>query len=294
MAFRKILCPTDFSPGSHHAMLQAARLAREADAELVLAHAWHLPPVAYAELAFPADAVQSMLDDAERRLAESAAEVRRLDIPRVTTQLLTGVPWDQIVELLRRDPAFGIAVLGTRGRSGLDRVLLGSVAEKVVRHAPCPVLTVPDRGQVSGFKDILCPVDFSESSRNAVALAAEIAASRGSRITLLHVIELPIAYSGEPPIEGLLADLDKRAAALLEEWARSLGAKLSQPVVTRSRIGYPGAQILSVLDKDATFDLVVMGSHGRTGLRRMLLGSVAEKVVRHACCPVLVAHARTL
>lgn len=293
MAFRKILCPIDFSVGSHQAMLQAASLAKQSDAELVLAHACHLPPVVQAELAFPADTMQDMIEDAERGLAAAAADVTGLDVRRVTTRLVTGVPWEQIVELVRSDLAIDLAVLGTQGKSGLDRVLLGSVAERVVRHAPCPVLTVPARGQLSAFEHILCPVDFSQSARRAVALATEIAAARGSRITLLHVLELPVAYSGELAIEGLAADLDRRAAELLEDWARSLGTKVSQPVVTRTRIGYPGAQILSALDADRTFDLVVTGSHGRTGLRRALLGSVAEKLVRHARCPVLVAHART-
>lgn len=294
MTFRKILCPIDFSLGSQQAMLLAVRLANESDAELVLAHAWYLPPLPYADVpVFPPDTLQAMIDDEERGLATAAAEASRLGAKRVTTKLLTGLPWDQIVTLLRGDTAFGLVVMGTHGRTGLDRVLMGSVTEKVIRHAPCPVLAVPTRGQVSAFRHVLCPVDFSESSRQAVALAAELATSGGAGITLLHVLELPVAYSGEIRDEGFVDILDKRAARLLEEWARDLKIKVSVPLATRSRIGSAGAQILAALDEDKTFDLVVMGSHGRSGLPRALLGSVAEKVVRHAGRPVLIARARS-
>ncbi|HEX8106671.1 MAG TPA: universal stress protein [Kofleriaceae bacterium] len=293
MTFQKILCPVDFSLGSQQAMLLAIRLANEAAAELVLAHVWYVPPLVYAEEPpFPADTLQAMIDDERRGLAAAAAEASRLGARSVTTKFLMGVPWAELVEMLQGDAAFGLVVMGTHGRTGLDRVLLGSVAEKVVRHAPCPVLTVPARGQVSEFRRVLCPVDFSESSRRAVALAAELVAGGGSGITLLHSIEVPVSYSGEPRVEGFAEALDKRGTDLLEDWARDLRTRVSVPVTTRSRIGSPGAQILAILDDDRIFDLVVMGSHGRTGLRRALLGSVAEKVVRHAGCPVVVARTR--
>jgi nucleotide-binding universal stress UspA family protein len=294
MTFQKILCPVDFSPGSQHAMHLAVRMAIESDAELVLAYVWHLPALAYTEdLAFPADTIQQMIEDDERGLAAALAEASRLGARRVTTKFLTGVPWNEIVETLRGDAGFGLVVMGTHGRTGFSRILLGSVTEKVIRHSPCSVLSVPALSQISTFGHVLCPVDFSESSRHAVALAAELAAPGGSGITLLHVVEVPVTYSGEPPIKRFIDDLDRGAARLLEEWARDLKAKVSVPVTTRSRIGSPGAQTLAVLDDDQTFDLVVVGSHGRTGLRRVLLGSVAEKIVRHAPRPVLVARART-
>jgi nucleotide-binding universal stress UspA family protein len=156
MAFRKILCPVDFSLGSQQAMLLAVRLANESEAELVVAHVWYLPPLPYTvEPVFPPDTHQAMIDDADRGLAAAAAEASRLGAKRVTTRCLTGVPWDQIVALLRSDAAFRLVVMGTHGRTGLDRVLMGSVTEQVIRHAPCPVLAVPARGQVSAFRHVL-------------------------------------------------------------------------------------------------------------------------------------------
>jgi len=107
------------------------------------------------------------------------------------------------------------------------------------------------------------------------------------------VVEAPVAQSGESFEASFLRDLDKAATFALDEMAVALRARVAVPVTTRVRLGYAGSQILGVLDSDPTFDLVVMGSHGRTGLRRALLGSVAEKTVRHAPCPVMITRDRT-
>ena len=101
-----------------------------------------------------------------------------------------------------------------------------------------------------------------------------------------------MTYSGEPAIADLIDTLDKRAAKLLEDWAAQLRTTASVPVATRWRIGSAGGQTLAILEDQPPFDLVVVGSHGRTGLRRALLGSVAEKIVRHAPCAVLIARER--
>ncbi|HEX2685559.1 MAG TPA: universal stress protein [Kofleriaceae bacterium] len=293
MTFTKILCPIDFSSDSQQAMRVAIRLANEANAELVLTHAWYLPAISYAgEYTFSPEVIQQMTDDAERGLDEATREATTLGAGRVTSKLLAGVPWQQIVETLEQDRAFDLVVMGTRGRTGLSRILLGSVAQDVIRHAPCSVLAVHPGNEPTPLYRVLCPVDFSAGSQYAVDLAAGLTQPGGAGITLAHVIELPVAYAGEPFVPEFARDLDKASAKLLDEWAARLRSKVLVPVVTRTRIGSPGAQTLAILDDDPTFDLVVMGSHGRTGIPRMLLGSVAEKVVRHAKCPVLVARKR--
>jgi nucleotide-binding universal stress UspA family protein len=293
MTFKKILCPLDFSPGSQHAMRVAVRLAADFGAELVLAHVWHVPPFAFGGGdPFPAEAIQRMIEDEERGLAAATDDAVKLGAQRVTSRFLTGVPWDQIVETLGRDDAFDLVVMGTHGRTGLARVLLGSVTEKVIRHAPCSVLAARPGSDGASFAHVLCPIDFSDSSRHAVMRAAELAAPSGAGIALLHVIEIPITYTSEPSASDFLEGIEQRSTHLLEQWADDLRAKVSVPVTAEIRIGRPGVQTLAVLEQDPTFDLVAMGSHGRTGLRHVVLGSVAEKVVRHAACPVLVARAR--
>ncbi len=292
MALRKILCPIDFSPGSERAMHAAVHIANQQGAELVLAHAWYVPPIAYAgEMAFPGDVVQQMCDDARRELDVATRAAIALGARQVSSKLLSGLPWSTLVGVLE-DAAFDLVVIGTHGRSGLSHILLGSVAEKLVRHAPCSVLAVRPDGEPRAFTSVLCPVDFSDSSKHATELAAMLVRPGGSGITLLHVIELPVAYSGAPPMADFVRDLDKDASSALEQWASQLRTQVTVPVTTSSRIGHPGAQTLAAIERDPQIDLVVMGSHGRTGLSRLVLGSVAEKTVRHARCPVLVARKR--
>lgn len=289
MSFQKILCPTDFSDGARRAMAAAARLAREAGAELVVAHAWHVPTPAFpADFAFLPQLIQQLSDDAQRGLEDAAREAVALGAPRVSQVLLNGVAWAAIVDALA-DPAFDLVVIGTRGRTGLARILLGSVAEKVVRHAPCPVLAVHPDNEPRPFTHALCPVDFSESARQALDLAAGLVQPGGAGITLLHVIEAPVSYGGAVTDPELVRELDRHSAEHLEAWAARLRGQVAVPVTTRSRVGWAGAEVLAALDADRTIDLVAAGSHGRTGLLRALLGSVAEKIVRHASCPVLVA-----
>jgi nucleotide-binding universal stress UspA family protein len=291
MSFTKIMCPVDFSAGSDQAMRTAVRIANEHDAELVLAHSWYIPPVAFtAEYVYATDIVQAVSDDAVRALDNAVGEARKLGARRVTSKMLNGLPWHEIIDAARREPGLDLIVIGTHGRTGLSRVLLGSVAELVVRHAPCPVLTIRPANEPAPYTHVLCPVDLSKPAREAVNLAAELVKRGAAGITLLHVLELPVSYTGELPIPDFHRDLDARSAALLDKWTADLKAKVSVPVTQMTRIGRPGAQILAELEHDRTFDLVVMGSHGHTGIARMLLGSVAEKVVRHARCPVLVAH----
>lgn len=293
MAFKKILCPTDFSPGAQHAMRVAVRLANEHGAELLLVHAWYLPPTAFAgEYMYSGALVQQVSDEAQRGLADAVAEAAKLGARHVTSKLLSGTAWQQIVEAAQSDAVCDLIVIGTRGRTGLARVLLGSVAELVVRHAPCSVLAVHPGDQDDAFRHVLCPTDFSVSSRAAMDLGAALVQPGGAGVTLLHVLELPVRYAGELHIPEIYRDLDARASAVLDTWTADLAAETTVPVSQRMRIGYPGAQVLAAIDDDRTIDLVAMGSHGRTGIARMLLGSVAEKVVRHARCPVLVARGR--
>jgi nucleotide-binding universal stress UspA family protein len=283
----KILCPVDFSPGSQQALRVAARLARDRRAELVLAHVWHVPPLAYSgEYPLPAEAFMRMNAHAKASLSEAHEQASSLGAQEVSTLFLTGLPWAQIVEA-SGDPVFDLIVVGTHGRTGLSRFLLGSVAEKVVRHAPCSVLVA--RGEPAAFQHVLCAVDFSQASRAATQRAGELA---GESIDLLHSVEPPPWYAVEPQFEGFLEDLDRRGAHVLREWAAELATKTRVPVASIVRVGQAAAQVVGVLDRDLRYDLLVVGSHGRTGIKRVLLGSVAEQLVRHARCSVLVARQR--
>ena len=291
MVFSKILCPTDFSAGSQQALRVAVRMANEANAEIVVFHAFYIPPPAFdGEYVFPVDVIQQMVDDSQRGLDAAVRDATAAGAKHARGTLVSGAPWAEIVAVLERE-TFDLCVIGTHGRTGIARVLLGSVAEKVVRHSPCSVLVVRPGSETRPFAHVLVPTDFSESAEDALGLAAQVVRPDGS-ITLLHVLEAPAAYSGEPLGIDFLRELDKQSTAALEAAATRVRSKVAVPVRVRSRIGHPGAQILADLDDDPSVDLVVMGSHGRTGITRVVIGSVAEKVVRHAPCPVAVARKR--
>ena len=145
MGFHKILCPIDFSPCAREAMQHAAQLAREANATLVLAHVWE-PSVWAVGGDLSPEVVGEMVATEQQQLHEWRRDARELGAPEVGIVFLTGAAWDQIAGYVRADPAIDLVVMGTRGRTGIKHALLGSVAERVVRHAPCSVFVVRSRG----------------------------------------------------------------------------------------------------------------------------------------------------
>jgi nucleotide-binding universal stress UspA family protein len=290
MRWRKILVATDFSEGSERALRVAVRLASKAGAELVVAHAWEVGTGFGGELPVPSDLAEELKEEVDRGLEAALREARALGAPQATARWLDGAAPAAILRALE-DPGFDLVIVGTHGRTGLSRVLLGSVAEKIVRHAPCSVLVVRVDSEATPFKHVLCPIDLSQRTDEVFEEAAGLAQDEGACVTLLNVIDITPAYTGRAA--GLYIQLLERSSSgLLEKAAARLRSKLTVPVSIRSGIGSPGGQILALLDEDRTIDLVVMGSHGRTGIKRALLGSVAEKVVRHAHCPVLVSRNR--
>jgi len=138
MRFKKILVGVDFSPPSREAMQAAAALAKEFGAELTVAHFWQIPLLG-AELPVQAAYLDEMRAAAEQELVTWTAEASSLADRKVTSVFEIGVPWNEMVKLLQRD-RYDLAVVGTHGRTGIKHALLGSVAERVVRHAPCAVL----------------------------------------------------------------------------------------------------------------------------------------------------------
>jgi nucleotide-binding universal stress UspA family protein len=143
MTWKKILCPVDFSDGSRSSMEAAVKLAIESNAPIVLAHVWY-PPVVFASepIGLPASMVSDLVATTERNLTAWKRDAEALGAPKVTTALLQGAPWHELVAYAKSDPEIDLIVVGTHGRTGIKHALLGSVAEKVVRHARCPVLVV--------------------------------------------------------------------------------------------------------------------------------------------------------
>ncbi|HTL38916.1 MAG TPA: universal stress protein [Kofleriaceae bacterium] len=140
MRFKKLLVAVDFSQPANLALRAAAALAVESNAELTVAHVWQVP-VLGAELPVPAQYIEEMRLAAEKQLATWTADATKLAGRPVTSAFVVGAPWDELCKLANKD-GYDLIVIATHGRTGLKHVLLGSVAEKVVRHAPCAVLVV--------------------------------------------------------------------------------------------------------------------------------------------------------
>ena len=294
----RILCPTDFSDFSQRALRRAVALAGWFDARVTVLHVvapaqWALPPSVYAaSVTIPVDA------DRPRREAE-AKELERFVAPflaegvPIEMRLVDGDPWRQIKAVAEALPT-DLIVMGTHGRSGFERMLLGSVAEKVLRRAPCPVLTVgagdttPDRML---FERVLCATDLTDASAATLDMALSMAAENLASITLLHAVE---GSFGEGGLE-LYRPVPEAAVlrGILVEQARERLAEAGRParafcdVRERVEIGRAWERILRAAEETRA-DLIVMGAHVHGGLERLFLGSTTNQVVRHAPCPVLV------
>ncbi len=301
---RRILCATDLSQASEPAWDEAQRLARLFGAELALLHV--VPPLPIPlEGYFPPQMYQELAEGASReaRTALEGLLARRAD-PGVKAwaRVEEGGAAQRILEVAREE-SVDLVVVGTHGRTGFGRILLGSIADRVVRVAPCPVLTVRPRpagtAAPAAITRVLFPTDFSPSARAAWPWAVAIAEAASAELDLLHVTAQPV------PDRHLAPDVIGRMARVLEEhaqseverflthWEQSRRAPGTPPRgLGRDRIhvqighGVVAEQIVHWA-QSRSVSVIVMGTHGWSGLLRWMLGSVAHQVLQTAPCPVL-------
>jgi nucleotide-binding universal stress UspA family protein len=297
---RRILCPVDFSDHSRRALDHALALATWYSSAVTVLHVSPLSPVAaHAPMGGmpPYVGLTPEARQALMRSMEAFAAGGPSGAP-VEYEIAEGHP---AAVILDRADEIGadLLVLGTHGRSGFERWVLGSVTEKVLRKALCPVLTVPKHANhaASGpavFRNIACAVDFSECSMHGLDYAISLAEEAHASLTVVHVIELPPDIPREVHETVMLGPRSRREyLALAEEEAR---ARLSEAVRDRGHAavsvdtalasGKPYREILRVAAEHSA-DLIVVGVHGRGAIDRMLFGSTTQHLVRQASCPVL-------
>ena len=290
----RVLCPVDFSEASDHALEYAVLLAGWYGASLVALHAYN-PRLMPVSGLVTGETGASLPDDVEfaRLDGELRARLRRALVEGIDTDVVVqiGPPTTLIIETAAREHA-DLIVMGTHGTGGFERFVLGSVTEKVLRKASCPVLTVPPRVESTAtlpFKRLLCPVDFSEPSVAALGFALSLAQEAEAQLTVLHVVEWPL---DEEPIVTPPFDVPEyrrgREAEVRARLERLVPAEAGDWCRPSLRIGHgkPYREILGTAAEDQA-DLVVMGVHGRNPLDVMLFGSTTNHVVRQATCPVL-------
>jgi nucleotide-binding universal stress UspA family protein len=292
LANRRILCPTDFSQFSERALERAIALADPRTSVISVLHV--VPPlVPPASLPFP---MAPTLDVNARQAALDAlgrfAEPARAAGIETALEVREGSIAGHVVKLAETLPA-DVVVMGTHGLSGFERFLLGSVTEKVLRRAPCPVLTVPravgETGDPARLETILCPLDFADPSARALRIAVGLARESGAHLLLLHVIEgwaeNDVRDHSHWAVPEYRRFLENEGRVRLES---ALGAedRAACRAETILEAGKPYVEILRVAAERAA-DLVVMGVHGERATDLNLFGSTAQHVVRQAGCPVL-------
>lgn len=283
----RILCPIDLSDFSHPALACAVALGSTYGADVTVLHVF--------ATWLPATTRTSVEQAAEARAAIDR-DLRLLVAPfndsGVALRLRT-VEGDAAAEIVRcaRETDTDLIVMGTHGRSGFDRFALGSVAEKVVRKAACPVLTLPPGAcrspQTVTFTNILCPVDFSTDSERALDFAVSLAERTGGSVTVLHVVE---TLDGEQGLHGpeYIADIRRRQCQGAQAALHDMATAHARTVVVAEAValGRPHVEILRVANARSA-DLIVIGVRGRGAVDLTLFGSTTNQVVRRATCPVL-------
>ena len=286
LKIRNILLPTDGTALAEYAFTQASFFAGRHAARL---HVLHVE-IAHGDRVGTLVTEYSADSGAFRtKLHEAAAESIGVEI--VQADLAAPSAEDGILDYAKAHD-IDLIVMATRGRRGVDHVLMGSTAEAVVRRAPCPVLTVRPTAEHSGveIERIVVPVDFSEHAWLATAHAKELAQLFNATVHLVHAMEVlpPVGFADFPPVvpdESMQSDARKALEDLYEESEGPSG-----PVEYHVEIGHPAIEVLTAA-KRIDADLMIISTHGRTGLKRMLMGSVAERMVQKAPCPVFVVKA---
>ena len=316
LKLRRILVPLDFSDSSKQALACAVPLARSYGAKISLVHVV-LPleliaPIpgggpysgSYLPLGFDIkQAEMNAAQQAQKHLDRLAAELVPTELTDKKMVRIGNAAHEVVLaaNALKAD----IIVLSTQGHSRLKSLLMGSTAERIVRHANCPVLTVPCQPGTPPvpfpsrkktvypsrlpWKKILVPLDFSPTSLRALKTAVPLARKSGAKLLLLNVVvPNPVASGMEGSVLVMPdSELIREAEHVLPQIASHY---VPRPVRadTLIRHGRATDMILDAAEMEEV-DLIVLTTHGRTGVDRLLLGSTAEQVVRHARCPVYVA-----
>lgn len=290
---KRIVCATDLSPASMPAWERAQLLGRLLKAEVLLLHVVAPVPIP-AEGYFPPALYQALIEAGHREAGEGLDRlVGSVADPAlaVTVRVEEGAASQRILSVAREGSA-DLIVMGTHGRTGLGRILLGSVADTVVRLAPCPVLTVRARPEgreeaPSGIARICYATDFSTTAKAAWPWVLALAEATGAEVDLLHVVFAPVPdRSLSPEVLGVMAQhLHEQGEAEAERFLRESPLRPERVHILIGS-GVVGDQIVHSA-RARSADLIVMGTHGWSGLLRWMLGSVAHHVIQAAPCPVL-------
>jgi nucleotide-binding universal stress UspA family protein len=278
--YRKILVAVDSSESGTNALHQAFKLANDEKCWITVTSV--VPPYeGEIELVGVADIRAALRKPCDEALAEveKIAKTERMLIKTVCEE---GEVHERIVDLADAENC-DVIVMGRRGLRRIERALIGSVTARVIGHTQRDVLVVP-LGTVVGWKKIVFATDGSKHSVKAADRAIQFAKSYGGELRVISVVDVPSEFYAEAP--QAVEDLVRKAKSYVADVKKKAEA---EGVETETFVGEAEAdEAITNLAKEQNADMIIIGSHGRTGLRRLLMGSVAEKVIGYAPCPVLV------
>ena len=293
MALTTIIAGSDLSVPSDRAIERAIGVAARHRARIILVHAQAEDPpgteVDKTILAQIGEVSAAIRAEEAMRLTDKIAEIEALGLGASVISRIG--PPDEVLSAAAHEENADLIVVGTHGHTGVSRFLLGSVANTTIRHAPCDVLVVRGEPLREAFRKPLVATDFSPAAAQALAHTPDLVAS-GTALEVVHAWQLPAGSWGATLLgqtrfpwstvrDAVLASVTAQADKLAAEHGHAFQVELVQG---------PPAQIITETADRGAYDLIVVGSHGHRGVRRLLLGSVAESTVRHAHCSVLVVH----
>lgn len=278
MKIRRILLPTDFSTSANIALEHAIFHAEIHQAELHILHNYTWDYGQEQKTMPDLNAIVEKMEKAFQVILKNALDPHK-DVPlKIMEKGTTRSSSAEAALDYTRNNDIDLIVMGTHGRKGFHHFLVGSTAEMVARLAPCPVITVRAGGsssELDAIRTILVPVDLSEESAAALIRARELANFHHANLLIYHAAD-------DDAVDN--ANNDNAEDAVARFAAQTAGPKVRQEIILDNKSAARG--ICQTAETRAA-DMIVMGTHGRTGLRKAMLGSVAVQVVRLAPCPVL-------
>jgi nucleotide-binding universal stress UspA family protein len=298
LSIQNIIVPIDFSEMSIQAITTARQLARRFNAIVHLAHSRQIDyTAAFATGPTVPLSVLTYNGDTQKQVIQNLNVLaRECHVTSPVCHVFGGAPaYDEICRLAHQIPV-DLIVMPTHGRTGLKHVFLGSTAERIVQHSSSPVLVTrggalqANNGSRFRIKTILVPVDFSNCSREGLRYAIGFANEFGAKIILLHVTYLGYIYSVEGTAIYDIPGLQKTARKTARRKMRELMRSVNFGTVKFETAFTDGSPVIDICGfaKDHDIDLIITSTHGFTGFTHVLIGSIAEQVVRHAPCSVLV------
>jgi nucleotide-binding universal stress UspA family protein len=280
--YRKILVAYDGSATARNALAVACFLAREDKSWIKVLTV--LPGYTGDIELVGISNIKETIEGPGKKLLAEAQEIADNEDVHILKNMTQGEPYEKIVHVAD-DENCDLIVMGRRGQHQLERELVGSVTARVIGYTQKDVLVVPDGVNLSR-KNILLATDGSSNSETAEDTAIELAGSQSATLTAISVVYTNDEYMALAPgvVEGLVGKAKVKLAAIVQ---KGKGAGVEINTIVREGEAF---EAITTLAREKNIDLIVMGSHGRQGIQRLLMGSVTERTIGYAPCPVLVVH----